>query len=112
MTRIHRISVYNLAGCRRSFYGVLVLGSSLLSWAAISTGMFYEASHAGAHPRYARVVLASLTLALADPADSDRVDRGKVWHGIPSTIVQGSLHWARPRPQTLGGDLCHLATRR
>jgi phosphate transport system permease protein len=109
MTRIIRISVYNLAGVPSIVYGVFGLGFFVYFLGGNIDRMFYEASLPA--PTFgtpglfwASLTLALLTLPIVIVSTEEGLSR------IPSTIRQGSLALGATKSETLWKVVVPLAT--
>jgi len=109
MTRIIRISVYNLAGVPSIVYGVFGLGFFVYFLGGNIDQLFYEASLPA--PTFgtpglfwASLTLALLTLPIVIVSTEEGLSR------IPSTIRQGSLALGATKSETLWKVIVPLAT--
>lgn len=109
MTRIIRISVYNLAGVPSIVYGVFGLGFFVYFLGGSIDRMFYEASLPAPTFGTPGLFWASLTLALLTlPIVIVSTEEGLA--RIPSTIRQGSLALGATKAETLWKVIVPLAT--
>lgn len=109
MTRIIRISVYNLAGVPSIVYGVFGLGFFVYFLGGNIDRMFYEASLPAPTFGTPGLFWASLTLALLTlPIVIVSTEEGLA--RIPSTIRQGSLALGATKAETLWKVIVPLAT--
>lgn len=109
MTRIIRISVYNLAGVPSIVYGVFGLGFFVYFLGGNLDRMFYEASLPTPTFGTPGLFWASLTLALLTlPIVIVSTEEGLA--RIPSTIRQGSLALGATKSETLWKVIVPLAT--
>lgn len=109
MTRIIRISVYNLAGVPSIVYGVFGLGFFVYFLGGSIDTMFYEASLPAPTFGTPGLFWASLTLALLTlPIVIVSTEEGLA--RIPSTIRQGSLALGATKSETLWKVIVPLAT--
>lgn len=109
MTRIIRISVYNLAGVPSIVYGVFGLGFFVYFLGGSIDEMFYEASLPAPTFGTPGLFWASLTLALLTlPIVIVSTEEGLA--RIPSTIRQGSLALGATKSETLWKVIVPLAT--
>lgn len=109
MTRIIRISVYNLAGVPSIVYGVFGLGFFVYFLGGSIDQMFYEASLPAPTFGTPGLFWASLTLALLTlPIVIVSTEEGLA--RIPSTIRQGSLALGATKSETLWKVIVPLAT--
>lgn len=109
MTRIIRISVYNLAGVPSIVYGVFGLGFFVYFLGGNIDRMFYEASLPAPTFGTPGLFWASLTLALLTlPIVIVSTEEGLA--RIPSTIRQGSLALGATKSETLWKVIVPLAT--
>src|SRR5690554_4098655 len=109
MTRIIRISVYNLAGVPSIVYGVFGLGFFVYFLGGNIDQMFYEASLPAPTFGTPGLFWASLTLALLTlPIVIVSTEEGLA--RIPSTIRQGSLALGATKSETLWKVIVPLAT--
>ncbi len=109
MTRIIRISVYNLAGVPSIVYGVFGLGFFVYFLGGNIDQMFYEASMPAPTFGTPGLFWASLTLALLTlPIVIVSTEEGLA--RIPSTIRQGSLALGATKAETLWKVIVPLAT--
>lgn len=109
MTRIIRISVYNLAGVPSIVYGVFGLGFFVYYLGGSLDQMFYEAALPTPTFGTPGLFWASLTLALLTlPIVIVSTEEGLA--RIPSTIRQGSLALGATKSETLWKVVVPLAT--
>lgn len=109
MTRIVRISVYNLAGVPSIVYGVFGLGFFVYFVGGNIDEMFYETSLPAPTFGTPGLFWASLTLALLTlPIVIVSTEEGLA--RIPSTIRQGSLALGATKSETLWKVIVPLAT--
>lgn len=109
MTRIIRISVYNLAGVPSIVYGVFGLGFFVYFLGGNIDQLFYEASLPAPTFGTPGLFWASLTLALLTlPIVIVSTEEGLA--RIPSTIRQGSLALGATKSETLWKVIVPLAT--
>ncbi|MEX1197358.1 MAG: phosphate ABC transporter permease PstA [Pseudohongiellaceae bacterium] len=109
MTRIIRISVYNLAGVPSIVYGVFGLGFFVYFLGGSIDEMFYEASLPSPTFGTPGLFWASLTLALLTlPIVIVSTEEGLA--RIPSTVRQGSLALGATKSETLWKVVVPLAT--
>ncbi|WP_409524277.1 phosphate ABC transporter permease PstA [Nitrincola sp. MINF-07-Sa-05] len=109
MTRIIRISVYNLAGVPSIVYGVFGLGFFVYFLGGNIDRLFYEASLPTPTFGTPGLFWASLTLALLTlPIVIVSTEEGLA--RIPSTIRQGSLALGATKSETLWKVIVPLAT--
>lgn len=109
MTRIIRISVYNLAGVPSIVYGVFGLGFFVYFLGGNIDRMFYEAALPAPTFGTPGLFWASLTLALLTlPIVIVSTEEGLA--RIPSTIRQGSLALGATKAETLWKVVVPLAT--
>ena len=109
MTRIIRISVYNLAGVPSIVYGVFGLGFFVYFLGGNIDELFYEASMPAPTFGTPGLFWASLTLALLTlPIVIVSTEEGLA--RIPSTIRQGSLALGATKSETLWKVIVPLAT--
>jgi phosphate transport system permease protein len=109
MTRIIRISVYNLAGVPSIVYGVFGLGFFVYFLGGSIDQMFYEAKLPAPTFGTPGLFWASLTLALLTlPIVIVSTEEGLA--RIPSTIRQGSLALGATKAETLWKVVVPLAT--
>ncbi|SFM44186.1 phosphate ABC transporter permease PstA [Halopseudomonas yangmingensis] len=109
MTRIIRISVYNLAGVPSIVYGVFGLGFFVYFLGGSIDQMFYQASLPSPTFGTPGLFWASLTLALLTlPIVIVSTEEGLA--RIPSTIRQGSLALGATKAETLWKVIVPLAT--
>ena len=109
VTRIIRISVYNLAGVPSIVYGVFGLGFFVYFLGGSIDKMFYEASLPAPTFGTPGLFWASLTLALLTlPIVIVSTEEGLA--RIPSTIRQGSLALGATKAETLWKVIVPLAT--
>jgi len=109
MTRIIRISVYNLAGVPSIVYGVFGLGFFVYFLGGNIDQLFYEASLPAPTFGTPGLFWASLTLALLTlPIVIVSTEEGLA--RIPSTIRQGSLALGATKSETLWKVVVPLAT--
>lgn len=109
MTRIIRISVYNLAGVPSIVYGVFGLGFFVYFLGGNIDRLFYEASLPAPTFGTPGLFWASLTLALLTlPIVIVSTEEGLA--RIPSTIRQGSLALGATKSETLWKVIVPLAT--
>jgi len=109
MTRVVRISVYNLAGVPSIVYGVFGLGFFVYFLGGNIDEMFYEAALPSPTFGTPGLFWASLTLALLTlPIVIVSTEEGLA--RIPSTIRQGSLALGATKSETLWKVVVPLAT--
>jgi len=109
MTRIIRISVYNLAGVPSIVYGVFGLGFFVYYLGGSLDQLFYEAALPTPTFGTPGLIWASLTLALLTlPIVIVSTEEGLA--RIPSTIRQGSLALGATKSETLWKVVVPLAT--
>jgi len=109
MTRIIRISVYNLAGVPSIVYGVFGLGFFVYFLGGNIDRLFYEAALPTPTFGTPGLIWASLTLALLTlPIVIVSTEEGLA--RIPSTIRQGSLALGATKSETLWKVIVPLAT--
>ncbi|WP_092389931.1 phosphate ABC transporter permease PstA [Halopseudomonas salegens] len=109
ITRIIRISVYNLAGVPSIVYGVFGLGFFVYFLGGSIDQMFYEAAMPAPTFGTPGLFWASLTLALLTlPIVIVSTEEGLA--RIPSTIRQGSLALGATKAETLWKVIVPLAT--